>query len=200
MDYQGDLLDVGTLQERDDAPLDFLELVWRSGDASVGFKWTRGQNEQVLTTVLNDTAVSKIILRRRNRVKTFVSERIAQLTNQWEVYSKDDLIMPRPQITVDPQDLLQHIALNEQFYEELMEPLARPGQSYLELEYESLFDRSVQDRTFEFLGVDRPNNGPTADSVKQNPNDLRESIVNFAELSEQLASAELTRELHELGM
>ncbi len=85
----------------------------------VGFKWTRGQNEDVLKSVVEDTGVKKIVLRRRNRIKTYVSEKIAQETQQWEVYSRHELTMPRPRIHVDAEELLQHIAINQHFYAEL---------------------------------------------------------------------------------
>ena len=43
-------LDLGSIQARDRAPLAFLDRVWQAheGKACVGFKMTRGQNEQVL--------------------------------------------------------------------------------------------------------------------------------------------------------
>ncbi len=103
LDYRGHGLAVESLQQRDHDPLGFLDRVWQTGQTTtcVGFKWTRGQNQDVLKSVVEDTGVKKIVLRRRNRIKTYVSERIAQETQQWEVYSRQELTMPRPRIQVD---------------------------------------------------------------------------------------------------
>lgn len=201
-DYHGDVLNVDSLGQRDDDPLGFLKLVWQTGsdEMAVGFKWTRGQDQRVLRSVLEDADVKKIILRRRNRIKTYVSERIAQETHQWEVYSPQDLMLPRPRIEVDAADLLKHIADNEHFYAELMDALSGPNQPHLLLDYETLFQREVQVRTFEFLGVAFPETPPVPGSVKQNPNDLRDTIANFAELSSRLSESELRTELYDLGM
>lgn len=201
-DYHGDLLNVESLRQRDDDPLGFLELVWQTGgdEMAVGFKWTRGQEQRVLSSVLKDAGVKKIILRRRNRIKTYVSERIAQATHQWEVYSPQDLMLPRPRIEVDDADLREHIASNEHFYAEIMDTLARPSQPHLLLDYETLLQREVQVRIFEFLEVASPQTPPVPGSVKQNPSDLRETIANFAELSSRLTGSELITELYDLGM
>src|SRR6516225_7630935 len=50
---------LGALEERDRHPLAFLERVWQTscGYRCVGFKTTRGQNEQVLQALLNDRGV-----------------------------------------------------------------------------------------------------------------------------------------------
>ena len=201
-DYDGDRLNVSSLRDRDDDPIGFLDLVWQTaGDGQcVGFKWTRGQDRDVLKHVLEDSAVKKLVLRRRNRVKTYVSEKIAQKTHQWEVYSSDDLLLPRPRIHVDAAQLVEHTAMNQRFYAEVMAVLDESCQPYRELDYETLFDRDVQIQIFEFLEVASPETPPIAGSVKQNPNDLRHTIENFAELSTRLSDSELIRELHDLGM
>lgn len=195
--YQGDRLQVDSLEQRDDQPIEFLGRIWRTAESesAVGFKWTRGQDQLVLNQVLSDVQVKKIVLRRRNRIKTYVSERIAQQTQQWEVYSRDDLIVPRPRIQIDVHDLLAHIELNETFYDRIMQRLTERQSPHLELEYETLFERDVQIRTFRFLEVPFPDRTPTAHSVKQNPNDLRDTIENFDQLADQLAAYGLLSEL-----
>ena len=118
--HRNEHLDLGSLEERDRDPLGFLQRVWERQaedyQLSVGFKWTRGQNDSRLTACLDDSNVKKIVLKRRNRIKTFISEKIAQRTQQWEVYSQPELIWPRPQVTVDRDELFDHISLNNQFY------------------------------------------------------------------------------------
>jgi LPS sulfotransferase NodH len=201
LDYRGRGLAVESLRQRDNDPLGFLDHVWQTGTANtcVGFKWTRGQTVDVLKSVVGDSRVKKIVLRRRNRIKTFVSDKIAQQTLQWEVYSQDELIMPRPRIHVDAAELLQHIASNQLFYADLSADLARQGQPLLEVDYETLLDRSGPARMLEFLDVS-PDLPLTATSVKQNSTDLRDTIANFAELAASLPDDGLITELHDCGL
>jgi hypothetical protein len=201
-DYRGQGLAVESLRQRDDDPLGFLDRVWQTGtdDTCVGFKWTRGQNEDVLKSVLEDTGVKKVVLRRRNRIKTYVSERIAQDTQQWEVYARHELTMPRPRIHVDAVELFEHIASNQHFYAELSAAVSKPNQPHLEVEYETLFDPLVQVHMFEFLAVCSPEMPLVAASVKQNSSDLQDTIANFAELASRLPDGELTTELFDRGM
>lgn len=200
--YHDDGLSVKSLRQRDENPMRFLDRVWQTGTGhvSVGFKWTRGQNEDVFKSMLGDAGVKKIVLRRRNRIKTFVSERIARQTEQWEVYDQRELTMPRPCITVDAVELLEHIAGNQQFYAKLWDGLQSLGQPHLDIEYETLFDSKVQDGLLGFLGVSSCEHALTPASVKQNPTDLRETIANFAQLAAQLPAGDLMAELHDRGI
>lgn len=200
LDYPDPALQSTPLERRDGDPLGFLERVWASGNHSrgVGFKWTRGQNQTVLQHVVGEAEVKKIVLRRKNRVKTFVSERIAQQTQQWEVYRQDELVLPRPQIVIDPEDLLHHVDLNQRFYSELMVQL-QAGQPYLAIDYEDLFDHQVQQNLLNFLDVSALHCSE-AQSVKQNPRDLREIVANFDQLLRELVDVELKAELTDLGL
>lgn len=200
--YRGDGLTLESLQQRDNDPLGFLQRVWQTGleDGCVGFKWTRGQNQDVLNNVVEDGSIKKIVLRRRNRIKTYVSELIAQETQQWEVYSQHELALPRPRIHVDASQLNDHIAINQHFYADLSTRLLRYSQPSLEVDFETLFDPNIQSRLLEFLAVTSPELALTAASVKQNPTNLSETIANFDELADELAGGELLAELYDRGM
>jgi hypothetical protein len=200
------------LDQRDADPIGFLDRVWKTGSNEaaeapketkarcVGFKWTRGQNLDVFKHVVEDDGVRKIVLRRRNRIKTYVSEKIAQATDQWEVYSRSELVMPRPRVHVQLVELRHHIEQNEHFYSDLSAALALSNQPHLKLEFETLFDRNVQVQLFQFLEVSSPEIPPVVGSVKQNSSDLRDSIANFDELSASLADSELRMELMDCGI
>jgi LPS sulfotransferase NodH len=189
----------GSIEERDRDPLWFLERVWHSAAEypCVGFKWTLGQNETVLQSVVHDRGVKKIVLRRRNRIKTYVSELIARHTQQWEVYSAEELEMPRPQVVVDPNELQAHINRSEQFYQQIAVTLDQSRQPHLGLEYESLGVETEQHRVLAFLGVCDVAQRLVAQSVKQNPTDLCELIANFDDLATRLQDSDLGTELYE---
>jgi LPS sulfotransferase NodH len=195
-------LDLGTIQQRDRDPLGFLDRVWQTGRdyACVGFKWTRGQNELVLRHVLTAPDIKKIVLRRGNRIKTFISEKIAQQTQQWEVYDRQELSQSRPRITVGADELRSHIDVNRRFYSDIHAALERSRQPFIELLYESLLQLDEQQRCLEFLGVESATHRLTAASIKQNSSDLRDSIANFAELAAMLQGSDLQSELNDCVM
>ncbi len=195
-------IQLGSRAERDRDPLAFLERVWRTGHnfRCVGFKWTRGQNRMALESVLQASQVKKIVLRRRNRIKTFISEQIAKRTQQWEAYSPQELVLPRPSVTVDKIQLLEHVSDNDRFYREIDASLRRGQQPQIDVWYESLFSPREQERLLEFLQVGTVDRRLTAASVKQNSTDLRDSIANFSELSALLAGNDLELDLYDLDM
>jgi hypothetical protein len=195
--YRDGGLDLGTIEERDREPLKFLDRLWRSplGFRYVGFKMTRGQDETVLQAVLDDPGIRKVILKRRSRLKTYVSEMISIQTGQWEVYRAGDLIANRPKVRVDVSALRAHIALNDAFYTRIEKKLADSGQTFASVVYESLSRQEERRRLLAFLAVSPRTTEMRIASVKQNPTDVRESIANCAELDAALAGSDLAQEL-----
>ena len=197
--------DLGGIEERDRDPLAFLERVWSAdlGHSHVGFKMTHRQNEAVLDAVLRDVGVRKIVLRRQNRVRTFMSQQISEQTGQWEVYREADLVAERPRIHVDPAALRESIAENEGYYGEVERFLEATGQPFVRVWYERLVAgrRDEPTRVLEFLGLpeaDRAAARLRIRSVRQNPASMRELITNFAELEDALAGTGLAADLESL--
>src|SRR5687767_1531082 len=108
---------LGSIAEREAAPLAFLSRVWEQslGKPCVGFKMTRGQHSRVLDAVLADSNVRVIVLRRANRIKTFVSEMRAEASRRWEVYDPAEVDPSRPRVRVDLRVLDAYIVENEAF-------------------------------------------------------------------------------------
>lgn len=190
-------LDLGSPGARDADPFAFLEHVWGSGERQllVGFKMTSGQAPAVVSHLLQAREVKKIVLRRKNRVKTYVSTLIAAKTGQWEVYSRADLVRERPRVRVDPAELRQHAEINQAFYDTIRRSLGGSGQTFLEMEYEDLLSVQEHQRVLAFLGV-RPA-ALEAASIKQNSEDLRHLILDFSRLDEQLRGTSFSDELHD---
>lgn len=191
---------LGSVEQRDADPVGFVERVFgdSGGHPCLGFKLTHGQAEPVLDHVLADPAVRKIVLRRRNRVKTCVSEKVAEKLDSWEVYRAADLPAQTPRFELDPGELREHAARNERFYERIEAALAGTRQSCLRVCYEDLASPEEHRRLLSFL--DRVPAGTALEptSVKQNPIDLREIVINFDELSEALRGDPLRDELLDL--
>ena len=192
--------DLGTVAERDRAPEAVLERVWQEsrGHRAVGFKLNRGQDERVFRRVLADPGVRTILLRRRNRIRTFVSEAIAERTGQWESYGGSGTEAgagPR-RLVVEAAALRAGVARNERYYEELESALRAGGRPHLSLVYERLADEEERRRMLRFLDVaERPEllKGGTR---KQNPYPLSETIANFEQLARELRGSDLEAELY----
>lgn len=191
-----------SLVDRERDPLQFLQEVWRTGEgyACVGFKWTLGQSDLVLDHVAREKSIRKLVLRRRNRVKTYVSEAIAQQTQQWEVYRTEELVLPRPRVTVDPRELMDHMGRVRRFYAKLDQTLRQTNQPFLDVEYEDLASPAEHERILRFLEVDDAQIELSPQSVKQNPTDLRELVANFEQLAAALSGTDLCEELYDRGM
>jgi LPS sulfotransferase NodH len=214
----------GTVEERDREPLAFLERLWNRsfGRPVVGLKFCRGQNRAAFEALLADPAVRKIVMRRRNRVKTYVSEMIAQLTGEWESYPGSRLAGERIKIPVPAAGLFRHVEHNATYYDDVERRLARSGQAAVRLDYEDLCGdgrgrREALRAVFDFLevdagvaaaGLDAPRDTAAGDGTaapagatrKQNPSDLRQLIANFHELAAALRGSELEAELHAVDL
>jgi LPS sulfotransferase NodH len=193
--------DPGTIAERDANPAAFLERVFSDprGHRCVGFKMTHGQAESVLAAVLRDADVRKIVLERRNRVKTYLSEQVAERLDQWEVYDESELATERPLLRVDAAALREHAARNRAFYRRVEEVLRDTGQAHLRVCYEDLWDVETQGAILRFLGVTETGTALVSPSVKQNPRDARRIVANFDELAESLRGDPLRDELLDAG-
>lgn len=190
---------LGSFEERNAHPQRFLEKVWQHnlGFRTVGFKLNRGQEPVAFQEVFRDRAVRKILLKRKNRLKTYVSETIALKTGEWESYHWSGLSHKEVRIEVEPSALRRHIAFNDHYYDWIRQSVEATGESLLELNYENLSDSQEHERLLSFLGARLAS--LRAATRKQNPSNLRQLISNFDELAMELRSSDLEDELHAIG-
>jgi LPS sulfotransferase NodH len=186
-----------SMQERDQEPLAFLEKVWHQhGDKScVGFKMTYQQNRAVFDAVMAERDIRKIVLRRKNVVKSHVSKLIAEQSGVWEDYGqarRDE----RMQIELDFDQLQQDAAFNQGYYAHIEASLREAQQDCLQVQYEQLPDIACQQQILAWLGcVNRPLH---ALSRKQNPGDLRQRVKNFDQILAQCKDQEILAQLTDL--
>ncbi|HWZ44527.1 MAG TPA: hypothetical protein VNW97_13715 [Candidatus Saccharimonadales bacterium] len=193
---------LGTIEERERDPVTFLQHVWKTGleHTCVGFKLCWRQHEIAYRAVLDDTSVRKIVLKRRNRVKTFISLLRARETGEWVIY-EDSAATPQnpknPKIHVAHAELLDNIEFNEQYYAEIESILGRTGQKHLTLFYEDLSSEAALAGTLEFLEVSRPDPRLLQGCTRRlTTPSLKEIVSNFDELSAALSGTPLQTELH----
>ncbi len=139
--------------------------------------------------------VRKLVLKRRNRIKTYVSTLVAERSGQWEVYSDSELVGPGPRIDLDIEQLCEHIRINESYYTEINDLLGTSDQSSLFVDYENLATTQQRSAILTFLGVGDERHQLVPRTVKQNPDDLRLLIWNYDALLGSLEGSELFDEL-----
>jgi len=198
LEYRDGSLDLGSMEARDREPFAFLQRVWEhpQGASCVGFKMTRGQDVAVMQSLIEDSAVSKILLYRRNRLKTFISEEIARQTDRWEVYTRSELAPVTPRLHVDIEAFRAHCDLNEGFYQDIRNALGSGGQRWVETAYEEILTAPEHVRLLGFLGVEATGVKLTQSSIKQGGKDLRTHIENYQELERAFQGSEHLEELY----
>jgi LPS sulfotransferase NodH len=189
---------LGTLEERVINPHAILERAWQQNlnFSCVGFKMCWKQHQEMLTTVLEDTSVKKVILKRRNQLKSFVSLLLARKTTNWVVYNDEKTKLNPEKVHVDLQEFREFLDLNRAFYGDIDQALLQSGQVGLELYFEDLFDTDERARMLRFLDV----SALGADKLQENttrinPQQLEDLVVNYDEVQQMLhADATLQQE------
>ena len=199
LEYRDGSLDLGGMEMRDREPFAFLHRVWAQplGASSVGFKMTRGQNAAIMQSLIDDSGVLKILLYRRNRLKTFISEQLARQTDRWEVYARDELATDTPRLHVDVKSFKAHCDLNKTFYQDIEHALRSGRQPWIETAYEDIFTAPEHVRLLEFLGAGATRARLTQSSIKQSDTNLRTHIENYRELELALEGSEYLAELYD---
>jgi hypothetical protein len=161
----------------------------------VGFKLTHRQNELVFRHLLADSSVAKIVLRRQNRLKTYVSQQVSEALAEWEVYRVEDLVRDRPRVRVEPGRFLERVAFDDGYYNEIRHALQDGGHDWIEALYETLFCVDQQNAILRFLGQDPVAAPLEIASVKQNSRNLADLVENYDELLRCFAGTEFEAEL-----
>ncbi|MEM9458544.1 MAG: hypothetical protein AAGF11_30480 [Myxococcota bacterium] len=199
LEYRDCELGWGTMAQRDRDPADFLQKVFATplGHEIVGLKTTLYQNRRALDVLIADPTVHKIVLRRRNRVRTFVSTRIAEQLDEWEVYDRSALARERPRVVVEVDELFRYVEQMDAYYADVCGQIHAHGQTPLETTYERLCRAEEQARIFAFLGARAVSLPITPRSVRQNDRSLHDLVANLGELTHALAGHALHADLVE---
>lgn len=197
LDHRDGEINLGCVSERDQNPELFLHRLWRHscGKRAVGLKLNRGQNKLAFQSVLEDVAIRKIILSRRNRLKTFISELIAQQTGYWESYNSSQRNTDTACVRVDLSQFMDHVATNHDYYARIREFLRSTRQQVLEIVYEDLSLPEEQLRILNFLGISSCAAALYPSTKKMNSSNLKDLVSNFEELQTALLGSGFECEL-----
>jgi hypothetical protein len=193
---------LGTIEERERDPIEFLGRVWQrpEGRRVVGFKLCWKQNEAIFDAVLADPSIRKIVLKRRNRIKGFVSLLLARQTGEWVIYNDAATPGARPKVHVDEAELRQHIAFNDAYYAEIDSAIRQPGHLSHVMYYEDLFSEASLREMLKFLDVAEPDPAVlTGQTWKLSSTSLRDLVAGFDGLESSLRGTPLEEELYSAG-
>lgn len=187
---------LGGLELQRNHPLALLERAWANtlGFSHVGFKLNVGQSEAVFNTVLDAPEVRKILVYRRNRVRAFVSECIAEASGQWESYPESEPPRAKQAVRVDPDALRAHARRNADYLHAIRQRLQGTGQRALEVAYEDLEEAQTRAQMLDFLGVD-PGISLLGGTRRMNPEPLSRLVSNLDELAAAVKGDDLAADL-----
>lgn len=171
-----------------------------TGATIVGFKlFSTHATEQQILTMLQLDGMRVIILRRRNPIRRYVSDQTARQTGRWNEPRTRTPLEAIPisarRITID----LRHLETSLQISEDRFREFDRLtfGVPKLGIWYEDLTAdlNGELRRIATFLGAGEPAHEPPPSSVRQNPESLRDLIVNYDEVSRFLRRSGRSRSL-----
>jgi LPS sulfotransferase NodH len=181
-----------TVASRDSDPEKFLEAVLSEdlGHQAVGFKMLNWMQPDLMLRLARSQAVHKVILRRQNRVRAFLSRTRSEALERWQLESYHG-----SRVRLDPAELVAYVKRYERFYDELR--AAATGTPVLEVVYEELLEDDRCARGIvEFLGA-TPSDVPLRSRLFRQSHDLtRDVVINFEELSVLLHGTALQAELN----
>lgn len=178
----------------------FIHLVWYffRERALVGFKYIWFHTGKIRDVVLLNPNVKKVLLTRRNVLRTEVSRQIADQTDKW-ISFEETTKCNRIRFNLD--QFWKHYRRAVQQIDDLKRSLDEREQSYVELFYEDLVGPE-RERTLEsfcdYLEIDPYEfKFSTVKIKRQNPFTLREILINYEEVQDALAGSELAWMLEE---
>lgn len=191
--------DFSTKGQRDLDPEKFLMRIWQhSYDyRAVGFNLFPTHVPNMAPSLWQDEEVKKILLIRKNKVKSYVSRAIARKTNVWADYSNKSSKPEKtkqPTVKVNVQNLISWSRKYDEYFQYLRCELDRLGQPFFEVTYEELVGESsdyVKERMLDFIGIP-----PKVDTLqplnkRQSSKKLSALVSNYDELEKGLKGTEL---------
>jgi len=168
-----------TLEMREKDPVGLLQRMKDDPKNLVGFRFFSTHDPRALTHFMADERCAKIILT-RNPLESYVSELIAWSTNQWKLGRGDKRETAQVMFKLD--EFRQHVADYQAFQVKILHEMQCSGQTAFYLSYEDVQDVDVMNGLAKFLGVDSRIEALSTNLRRQNPESLREKVVNYDEM------------------
>lgn len=198
---EGDIvLDLGSAKDRDRNQWQFISMVFRSpgvlpGDRpnqvkAIGFKITPVQGWLAFFSLMLNHNVKKVLLRRDNLLKAYVSQLFAFKTKEWGVV-KGQTTTKQSQnsiskVYVNPSRYLRWAKRRVMFYRGMRSFLKLTFQKVFEIEFEEIADDKRIKELIRFLGLKHDSVILSSRTQRQAQQVLADRIENIDELRELL--------------
>lgn len=186
------------LERRDRDPEGFMRdlLSIDAGRDVVGFNLFPLQNDGIVDRCLADPTMIKVLQRRRDVVRTYVSILIARKTQRWGRREGDEKpSVEERRVSFDPMDFLKTMRMRADFCRKVEMALITTGQEYTVVDYEDLMEHrdDTLRRIFRRLGVEEDVSPGPSRLQRQNPEPLEELVTNYEEMDRFLTTYDFKR-------
>jgi LPS sulfotransferase NodH len=177
------------MKKRDNTPDLFLNDLFQihQREEVIGYNIFPSHNNYILKNSLMDKNQKKIVLKRKNILKTFISREIALKTKSWSSVSQDKSGKNiEKKIYFEEDELLSYLLRTFNYYNYIETLLGVTQQNYLVIYYEDLIGERdyTLNKVFDFLGVQKKKIDNKSKFVKQNPEGLDALIENYQYLNQ----------------
>ncbi len=178
-----------SMQERELKPQKLLNrFISNEKNTLPGFRLFADHDPRILNNVLADPECAKIVLT-RNPLDSFVSQTIAETTNQWKL--TDVSARKKALVDFDILAFRPYLKKIQSYLTEIKQGLQKSGQTAFQLSFEDLNNVEVFNGLATFLGGAEPRKELNPTLVRQNPESLREKVVNYDEMVDQVGKIDL---------
>lgn len=175
--------DFGTTVERDRDPVQFLSRIYSSahGYKAVGFKMFNGHNNSILSALIKNKSIKKIVLHRKAALHAFSSLEIARITGKYQSVGENETSPAKStKIHLDSNLFKAYVDQNEAFYDRVNKRIG--DQPYIAIDYVDIVKSTSQyNKILPFIGVE-DSSSLKAIHRRQNPEKLKDKIDNFDEI------------------
>ncbi|MBI1217263.1 MAG: nodulation protein NodH [Rhodobacteraceae bacterium] len=168
-----------TLDAREADPVLLIRRMIEQSDGLPGFRFFHDHDPRVLVHCLEDRRCAKLILT-RNPLESFVSLKIAGQTGQWKLGDLKNQKTARARF--DAADFERHLTAVQGFQLLVQHALQTTAQTAFYIDYEDLHDLDVLNGLARFLGVEARIDAIPDALKKQNPEEIRDKVVNPDEM------------------
>jgi len=169
-------------QLRGTSPVEFLERIFEMNydRPNVGFKILRGQQKHVFDRIIEDHAIRKIILFRRNVLANYSSRLIAGETGQYALNSRKASQQSGERLTVpfDADEFIFFRRKYESYYAAVMDALLESGQNFHMINYEEINNPHFFKPVLGYIGADLSGDASEGKHIKQNPSNIVSRFSN----------------------
>jgi hypothetical protein len=157
-------------------------------DQTPGFRFFSDHDPRVLTHCLEDRDCAKVILT-RNPLDSYVSRKIAAVTNQWRLTNVKHQKTAR--IDFDGEEFSQYLDGLQEFQLRVLNGLQTSGQTAFYVNYDDIGSLDVINGLARFLGSNHQIPSLSRKLKKQNPASLESKVANFDEMKDTLGGMDL---------